>query len=85
MMGGTGFRDFVLANPTWMSNESIERLRNALRNINFSNECMYECWRKASNIVCKKYNVETIYDISNGDGIREAEVYAYTLIQMCNS
>ena len=80
-MGGTGLKEFVLANPTWMSSEMIARLHNALWGVIYTNECLLNCWKTASEIVCKKYNIETIYDIR--EGVDEAEYWTCILVKMC--
>ena len=68
-----------------MNSVVASRLSNALRNVNYTNECLVECWRKATHIACKKYDVASIYDVSHEDAVHEAEWYAYNLVLMCNS
>lgn len=81
-MRGTELKDFVLANPTWMSGGMMARLHNALQDTEYTTECLLNCWKSACEIACKKYGIEIIYD--NNEAIDEAEYWTCILVRMCN-
>lgn len=82
-MCGMELKDFVLANPAWISSGMMARLHNALQDITYSTNCLHKCWKTACEISCKKYGIEIIYD--NREAIDEAEYWTCVLVRMCNS